>query len=103
MFRKIVQDLFAQVKSIDIDPNLVEIPQDRTLGDFALPCFSFAKQLSKAPNVIAEELVEELKTLPQPLSPKGEHVVSKIEAVGPYVNVTLDSSWVAEQVIGGVL
>lgn len=103
MFRKIVQDLFAQVQSIDIDPNLVEIPQDRSMGDFALPCFSFAKQLSKAPNAIAEELVEELKTLPQSLSKKGGNVVSKIEAMGPYVNITLNSSWVAEQVIGGVL
>ena len=82
MFRQIVQELFAQVKSVDIDPNLVEIPQDRSMGDFALPCFSFAKELKKSPQDIAQMIVDELNP--------GEHI-QRIEALGPYVNVSLDS------------
>lgn len=64
MFKKIVQELFAQVTSIEIDPKLIEIPQDRHMGDFALPCFPFAKELKKSPQEIAEMIIKELKTLP---------------------------------------
>lgn len=103
MFRDTVQELFAQVKSIDIDPSLIEIPQDRSMGDFALPCFQFAKELKKAPPVIAQKIVDELKTLPQPLSIEGESVVIKIEALWPYINITLDAAWVAQQTIDQVI
>lgn len=106
MFRALVQELFAQIKSIQIDPALIEIPQDRSMGDFALPCFQFAKQLSKAPHVIAQEIEDELNALineSSVTSPSLCEYVSKIEALGPYVNVTLNSSWVAQQVIGEVI
>jgi len=94
MFKTLVQDLFAQVSSIEIAPNLIEIPQDRSMGDFALPCFSFAKELKKAPNVIAQEIADEL-------SPSG--IIAKVEAMGPYVNVSLDTGEVAKQVIEEVM
>jgi len=55
-----VRALFATVQSVSIDPNLVEIPQDRSMGDFALPCFSFAKELKKAPQQIAQDIAAEL-------------------------------------------
>ena len=35
---------------------LLETPPESSLGDFALPCFSFAKTLRKNPKLIAEEL-----------------------------------------------
>jgi arginyl-tRNA synthetase len=60
MFLQEVQDLFTQVKSIQIDPGLIEIPQERSMGDFALPCFLFAKELKKAPQAIAQEIAEQL-------------------------------------------
>ena len=88
MFKTLVEELFAQVASIEIDPNLIEIPQDRSMGDFALPCFSFAKELKKAPNVIAQEIADQLK-------PEG--IIAKIEALGPYVNVSLDNELVAQK------
>ena len=93
MFKQIVEELFAQVTSIDIDPNLIEIPQDRNMGDFALPCFSFAKELKKSPQDIATEIADQLTPT---------ETIAKIEAAGPYVNVTLDSAWVAQEVIQAV-
>ena len=36
----------------------VTLPKDLSLGDFALPCFKFAKALHKAPNMIAEDLAK---------------------------------------------
>ena len=35
---------------------LLETPPEASMGDFALPCFSFAKTLRKNPKLIAEEL-----------------------------------------------
>jgi arginyl-tRNA synthetase len=33
--------------------NMIEIPPENIPGDFAFPCFTLAKDLRKAPNVIA--------------------------------------------------
>ena len=35
---------------------LIEVPPDEKMGDYALPCFSLAPKLRKAPAAIAEEL-----------------------------------------------
>ena len=94
MFLQEVQDLFTQVKSIQIDPGLIEIPQERSMGDFALPCFLFAKELKKAPQAIAQEIAEQL-------TPTWR--IAKIEAVWPYVNVTLNSGVVVDTVVQEVL
>ncbi len=64
------------------------------MGDFALPCFQFAKQLQKSPNIIAQEIADQL-------SPT-DHI-AKIEALGPYVNITFHSNVVAKQVIQDVI
>ena len=45
----------------EISEELIEIPPNPKLGDFAFPCFNLAKILKKAPAVIASELVQELK------------------------------------------
>jgi arginyl-tRNA synthetase len=53
----------------------------RELGDFAIPCFKLAKELKKAPAVLANELALSLK----------DEVLNagfkEIRAVGPYLNV----------------
>ena len=38
------------------ESDLIEIPPDSKMGDYAIPCFPFAKLLHKSPAVIAEEL-----------------------------------------------
>lgn len=63
---------------------LLEIPPEETLGDFALPCFSFAKTMRKNPKVIAEDLKNAL--LPQ----SKELKVERIEAAGGYCNFFLN-------------
>lgn len=57
---------------------LLEIPTDEKLGDFSLPCFKLAKVLKKSPQMIAEELKENLHF--------EEGLVKKIEVVGGYLN-----------------
>ncbi|PTQ56515.1 MAG: Arginyl-tRNA synthetase [Candidatus Carbobacillus altaicus] len=60
--------------------NVLEIPPDTQLGDFALPVFTLAKLRRKAPPLIARELAEAI----------GDHSHIKVQAVGGYVNVFLN-------------
>ena len=77
--------------SIGINDIIIENPKDRKLGDYALPCFSYAKVLHKAPNLIAEEIKTYLE----------EHCsfVSTVQVIGGYVNVFLNKENLAEEII----
>lgn len=56
---------------------LIESPPRDNMGDYALPCFTRARQLRKSPKLIAEELAADF--------PPSE-LVERAEAIGPYVN-----------------
>ncbi len=71
----------------------ITLPKDLSLGDFALPCFRFAKALHKAPNMIAEDLAK--------LDYKG--AFEKVEAVNGYLNFKVDKKAQAKQVIEEIL
>lgn len=62
-----------------------ELPKQPEHGDLALPCFRFAKQLRKAPPVIAQEIFDKhfKSTLPAG--------ISRVEPMGGYLNFTLDT------------
>ena len=56
-------ELMNKVSEIlNVDKSLVKIeyPKDRSMGDFAIPCFQFAKELHKSPMEIANMLKENL-------------------------------------------
>lgn len=59
MKEKIINEIS---KILDIDSSLIKIeyPKIRTNGDYAIPCFSFAKVLHKSPVDIANELAEKV-------------------------------------------
>ncbi|MBR6642520.1 MAG: arginine--tRNA ligase [Lachnospiraceae bacterium] len=63
---------------------LLETPPESAMGDFALPCFSFAKTLRKNPKLIAEELAAGLMEQAETLG------LAKAEAVNGYCNIFLD-------------
>ena len=71
----------------------ITLPKDLSLGDFALPCFRFAKALHKAPNMIAEDLAK--------LDYKG--AFERVEAVNGYLNFKVDKKAQAKQVIEEIL
>ena len=83
-FRKTVEELLQKHK---LDSSLLEIPPDPSMGDFAYPCFSLAKELKKAPNLIAKDLAAKYAVT---------GIITKIEAKGPYINFFLDKTKVAE-------
>ena len=73
----------------------VVVPQDTTLGDYALPCFRFAKALRKPPVVIANELATSMSAMAHPFK--------KIEAVNGYLNFTLDRNAEAGKILSEVI
>ena len=73
---------------------LIEHPPNLELGDYALPCFNFSKNLHRSPAVIASELAEKLQKYILPNAP-----FIQIKASGPYLNFTVSSSAVAEVVL----
>ena len=69
--------------------NLLEIPPNQELGDFAFPCFTLAKKLKKNPAEIAKGLAKKIKA----------PFLEKIETKGPYINFFLDKTELAKQTI----
>ena len=82
------------VDSVEAASYLV-VPQDTTLGDYALPCFRFAKALRKPPVVIAQDLASVMNAM--------EHPFKKIEAVNGYLNFTLDRNAEAGKILSAVI
>ncbi|MCL2810422.1 MAG: arginine--tRNA ligase [Clostridia bacterium] len=72
---------------------LLEVPPDPAMGDYAFPCFLLAKQLRKAPPLIAQALCEKL-TSPE---------LAEARPVGGYVNFHINRANLAQEVIGAVL
>ncbi len=94
MFKKVVADLLSQYKEIEIPKDLIEIPQDRELGDFALPCFQFAKELKKSPIQIAQDIASSL--LPN-------DYISEVKVTGPYINFSLNNEFVLRSVVSNII
>ncbi|MGM9987441.1 MAG: arginine--tRNA ligase [Bacillaceae bacterium] len=72
---------------------LIETPKHETHGDLAFPCFPLAKALRKSPMMIATDVAAMID------SP----TFSKVEAVGPYVNVFLSREFASKDTLNTVL
>ena len=70
--------------------NLIEIPKDQKLGDYAFPCFILAKKFKKNSAEIAKEVANKLENSLE---------LEKVEAVGPYVNFFANRNVLAEETI----
>lgn len=79
--------------SADEIAGLLELPPDSAMGDYAFPCFKLARSLRKAPPMIAGELVNVINA----------DFLSRVEAVGGYLNFFIDKALYASSVIGEVL
>ncbi len=59
----------------------IALPPNLEMGDYALPCFKFAKVLRKSPVMIAESLKNEIAT---------DDVISEVSAVNGYLNFKIN-------------
>jgi arginyl-tRNA synthetase len=87
--KKLVPDL--NIKSAE---NLFETPPDVKMGDLALPCFTFAKDLKKTPAEIAKNIACKLKK---------DNVIAKIEAQGSYVNFFFQPEYIFKTITTDIL
>tara|TARA_Y100000310_G_scaffold334233_1_gene413555 strand:+ start:85862 stop:87514 length:1653 start_codon:yes stop_codon:yes gene_type:complete len=86
-FKLEVAKLVKKVVKTDVS-SILEIPPDPKLGDFALPCFPFAKKLKKSPVVIAKDLASKVSA----------PFLEKVEVKGPYVNFFIKDALLAKEI-----
>ena len=88
------QELAKKIKldNVTVD-ELVQsftIPPSIEMGDFALPCFAFAKAQRRNPNEIASEIASSLVN---------DELIERAEVVNGYVNIYLNKSTVTDKIL----
>ena len=78
----------------NVTDSMLEVPPEANLGDLALPCFAFAKEIKKSPNDIAKQISE---------NSKPTELIEKIAAAGAYVNFFINKSKFAGMVLNDVV
>ena len=78
----------AKITNLDTEEikKYIEIPPNPDMGDYTFPCFRLAKELKKAPPMIAQEIREKLDFE----NNKECDFIEKIEVVGGYLNIFLN-------------
>ena len=78
MLKKEIQKI---VKKAGFDSVELVLPPNPTMGDFALPCFAFAKDEARSPAEVANEIAGKISV---------GGLIKEINASGPYVNFFVD-------------
>lgn len=89
---KIIELITNSIEELDKETvaRILEIPPQEDMGDFAFPCFQLAKTFRKAPNLIAEDVAGKIQE---------SDFVSKVTAMGPYVNFFIDREMFVKQML----
>ena len=73
---------------------LIEVPADSKMGDYAFPCFKLAKLLRKAPPMIAKSIAEQIAAA---------DMFEKVESVNAYVNMFISRDAFIDDVVKEVI
>ncbi|MCI6188727.1 MAG: arginine--tRNA ligase [Clostridium sp.] len=94
-YKKKIAELINSKVDLEVEKieQLIEIPPRPEMGDYAFPCFQLSKVMRKAPNMIAEELKNQLNS----------EGFEKIENLGPYVNFFVDKGEFSKNTIEKIL
>ena len=90
-FKNIIADEIKKVTNIEAIYDYIEVPANKEMGDFSLPCFKLAKELKKAPQVIATEINDKLN-IPN-------NIVLETKVVNGYLNFYLNPMTIAKTVL----
>ena len=92
-FKKTIAKSIAEAINIDEKEleTYIEIPKDTNNGDYAFPCFRLAKELKKAPPMIANDIKNNIKI--------DEKLIEKVEAAGGYLNFYIQQSVMVKDVL----
>ncbi len=80
-YRQLIAETIApHVEGLEISEirEMIEVPADSKMGDYAFPCFKLAKLLRKAPPLIAKSIAEQIEA---------DEIFEKVESVNAYVNM----------------
>jgi len=93
---KIAQLLATAVEGLTVEElqNMIEVPADSKMGDYAFPCFKLAKVLRKAPPMIAKGIAEQIAADP---------MFEKVEQVNAYVNMFLSREVYVKDTVAEVI
>ena len=70
-------------------------PPETKLGDFAFPCFKFAKALKKAPPAVSAALAGRIDEVDNPW-------IKQAQNVGPFLNISVNTLTLADYLISSV-
>ncbi len=84
------QEILKRLKKERIPEELLQTPPTTDMGDYALPCFTLAKERKKSPQDIAKDLERIIKPT---------KIIEKIQANGPYLNFYLNKTIYNKEII----
>ena len=92
-FKKIISEKIGEITNVDSKNiyEFIETPPNKEMGDYAFPCFKLAKDLKKAPPVIANELKDKLTF--------ENNEIVKIEIAGGYLNFYVNAQMLISEVL----
>ncbi len=95
--KKVISGLLSEViEGLEVAEieQMIEIPPESSMGDYAFPCFKLAKLMRKAPNLIASDIAEKLSE---------NDMFSEVKNVNAYVNFFLNRAELASAVVDEVV
>ena len=82
----------TDINKIEIE-QYIEIPPNKELGDYAFPCFKLAKTLKKAPQIIANEIMNKLEK---------NNYIENFEVTGGYLNFYINKYELIKSVLNDI-
>lgn len=95
-FKQIIAKQISKVTQINEKEleTYIETPKDTKKGDYSFPCFRLAKELKKAPPVIANEIKENIEKEIENINE-----IEKVEVIGGYLNFFINKNILAQEVL----
>jgi arginyl-tRNA synthetase len=92
-FKEIIAENIAKTINIEKEELIkyIEEPKESSNGDYAFPCFRLAKELKKAPQIIAGDIKEKIEI--------DKKIIEKVEVAGGYLNFYINKELLAKEVI----
>ena len=102
-FKQKIADKISSIININQKEieSYIEIPKDTKNGDYAFPCFRLAKELKKAPPVIASEIKEKLDEILNNNSEENKEdvIIEKVEIAGGYLNFYINRKLLTKELL----
>ena len=92
-FKKKIAEEISKIVNIEKEEieTYIEKPIDNKNGDYSFPCFRLAKELKKAPPIIANEIKEKIEL--------DTSIIEDVQVVGGYLNFYINKETITKEVL----